>query len=99
MTVTQLAELSNCSEACVSQVKHGTRPPSARLIQSTVGSGHYTKTKGAQVGKHAYFRAMRAFYRWLYSPRSGFNLESQTNPMTWVDAPKVPRRILPSLSK
>jgi site-specific recombinase XerC len=35
---------------------------------------------------------MRAFYRWLYSPRSGFNLEAQVNPVAWVDAPKVPRR-------
>jgi integrase/recombinase XerD len=42
---------------------------------------------------------MRAFYRWLYSPRSGFNLEAQANPMAWVDVPKVPKRILPSLSK
>ncbi|MDM7999312.1 MAG: tyrosine-type recombinase/integrase [Dehalococcoidia bacterium] len=53
----------------------------------------------SQAGKHAYFRAMKAFYRWLYSPRSGFNLQSQANPMTWVDAPKVPKRILPSLSR
>ncbi len=44
-------------------------------------------------------RAMRAFYRWLYSPRSGFNLETQANPMAWVDAPKVPKRILSSLSR
>ncbi len=53
----------------------------------------------SQAGKHAYFRAMRAFYRWLYSPRSGFNLEAKVNPMAWVDAPKVPKRILPSLSR
>ena len=155
LTVTELAELSNCSKGYISQVKHGIRPPSAKLIQAIVGSGHYTKTKGAhsrqvvdlflqsrrdglspntvdgfyrmylekaipslglsptpakinayinslacsQAGKHAYFRAMRAFYRWLYSPRSGFNLEAQANPMMWVDAPKVPKRILPSLTK
>ena len=154
-SVTQLAELSNCSKGYISQVKHGIRPPSAKLIQAILSSGHYTKTNGAhgrqglelflesrrdglspntidgfyrmylakaipclglsptpakinayinslpcsQAGKHAYFRAMRAFYRWLYSPRSGFNLETQTNPMQWVDAPKVPKRILPSLSK
>ena len=155
LSVTQLAELSNCSKGYISQVKHGIRPPSAKLIQAILSSGHYTKTNGAhgrqglelflesrrdglspntidgfyrmylakaipclglsptpakinayinslpcsQAGKHAYFRAMRAFYRWLYSPRSGFNLETQTNPMQWVDAPKVPKRILPSLSK
>jgi site-specific recombinase XerD len=53
----------------------------------------------SQAGKHAYFRAMRVFYRWLYSPRSGFNLEARANPMAWVDPPKVPKRILPSLSR
>jgi site-specific recombinase XerD len=50
-------------------------------------------------GKHAYFRALRAFYNWLYSPRSGFKLESKENPILWVDAPKVPKIILPSLSR
>jgi site-specific recombinase XerD len=49
-------------------------------------------------GKHAYFRVLRAFYRWLYSPKSEFSLNGQSNPMTWVDAPKVPRLILPSLT-
>jgi len=50
-------------------------------------------------GKHAYFRAVRAFYNWLYSPRSGFDLKGKENPIVWVDAAKVPRMILPSLSK
>jgi site-specific recombinase XerD len=50
-------------------------------------------------GKHAYFRALRAFYNWLYSPRSGFDMKGKENPMRWVDAPKVPKLILPSLSK
>ena len=132
LTVTQLAELSNCSKGYISQVKHGVRPPSAKLVEALVGSESYTKTKSAQAyralelflksqrdglshntvdgfygmyltkaipvlglsptpaktnayldslpcsqaGKHAYFRAMRAFYRWLYSPRSGFSLEA-----------------------
>jgi site-specific recombinase XerC len=35
----------------------------------------------------------------VYSPRSGLNLEAQANPINWVDAPKVPKRILPSLSQ
>ena len=155
LNVTQLAELSNCSKGYISQVKHGIRPPSAKLIPSIVDSNDYKNTKGAQgckaldlflasrrdglspntvdgfyrmylskavpslglsptpakidayinslscsqAGKHVYFRAMRAFYRWVYSPRSGFNLEAQVNPVAWVDPPKVPRRILPSLGR
>ena len=49
-------------------------------------------------GKHAYFRALRAFYKWLYSRRSGYNLNPQDNPIEFVDAPKVGMRILPSLT-
>jgi site-specific recombinase XerD len=50
-------------------------------------------------GRHAYFRALRCFYNWLYSPRSGFDLKGRENPIVWVDAPKVPKLILPSLDK
>jgi len=50
-------------------------------------------------GKHAYFRVLRAFYNWLYSPKSGMQLYRQDNPMLLVDAPKVERKILPSLSQ
>jgi site-specific recombinase XerD len=50
-------------------------------------------------GKHAYFRALKAFYNWLYSPRSGFKLNAQDNPILIVDAPKLSRRILPSLTQ
>ncbi|MFC1979940.1 tyrosine-type recombinase/integrase, partial [Chloroflexota bacterium] len=49
-------------------------------------------------GKHAYFRALRAFYNWLYSRKSGYNLNPQDNPILIVDAPKVEQRILPSLT-
>ncbi len=48
-------------------------------------------------GKHAYYRALRAFYNWLYSPRSGYNLKD--NPMLLVESPKVGKRILPSLTE
>jgi len=50
-------------------------------------------------GKHAYFRALRAFYNWIYSPRSGFDMKGKENPIVWVDAPKVPKLILPSFNK
>jgi site-specific recombinase XerD len=49
-------------------------------------------------GKHAYYRALRAFYNWLYSPKSGLKLNPQSNPILLVDAPKVGKKILPSLT-
>ena len=49
-------------------------------------------------GKHAYYRVLRAFYNWLYSPRSGQGLNLQDNPMLAVESPKVEKRILPSLT-
>ena len=49
-------------------------------------------------GKHAYYRALRCFYNWLYSPKSGMKLNPQDNPMSLVDAPKVEKKILPSLT-
>ena len=49
-------------------------------------------------GKHAYYRALRAFYNWLYSPKSGHGLNPQDNPMLLVESPKVEKRILPSLT-
>ncbi len=56
-------------------------------------------TKCASGGRHAYYRSLRAFYNWLYSARSGFGLNPQRNPIRQVDSPKVPRKILPSLSQ
>jgi integrase/recombinase XerD len=50
-------------------------------------------------GKHAYFRVLRAFYNWLYSRKSGYNLNTQDNPILLVDSPKVGKRILPSLTE
>jgi site-specific recombinase XerD len=49
-------------------------------------------------GKHAYFRALRTFYRWLYSPKSGYKLNLQDNPMLLIEASKVEKRMLPSLT-
>jgi len=50
-------------------------------------------------GKHAYYRAISVFYNWLYSPKSGFNLKPDQNPITFIDPPKRPKLILPSLTK
>jgi site-specific recombinase XerD len=49
-------------------------------------------------GKNAYYRSLRAFYNWLYSPSSGFSFTPQDNPILWIDAPKIPELILPSLT-
>ncbi len=49
-------------------------------------------------GKHGYYRALRTFYRWLYSPKSGYKLNLQDNPILLVEAPKVEKKILPSLT-
>jgi site-specific recombinase XerD len=48
-------------------------------------------------GKHSYYRCLHTFYCWLYSPKSGFNLNTQDNPMLIVEAPKVEKKVLPSL--
>ncbi|MFC1921576.1 tyrosine-type recombinase/integrase, partial [Chloroflexota bacterium] len=50
-------------------------------------------------GKYGYFKCLRAFYNWLYSPRSGLDFKTEHNPITWVDAPKRPQLILPSLTR
>ena len=49
-------------------------------------------------GKHAYFRVLKTFYNWLYSPKSSYDLNPQSNPILLVDPPKVEKRILPSLT-
>ena len=49
-------------------------------------------------GKHAYYRALKAFYNWLYSPKSGYKLNAQNNPVLNIDPPKLDRKILPSLT-
>jgi site-specific recombinase XerD len=49
-------------------------------------------------GKHAYYRVLRAYFNWLYSVKSGQQLNQGDNPILNVDPPKVERKILPSLS-
>ncbi|MCJ7655486.1 MAG: tyrosine-type recombinase/integrase, partial [Dehalococcoidia bacterium] len=61
-------------------------------------SDYMTSLPWSNGGKHAYFRTLRTFYRWLYSPKSGLRLNLQDNPMLLIDPPKVEKRILPSLT-
>jgi site-specific recombinase XerD len=72
----------------------------ARPSSSPFKINDYLKSLSGNMGnKHAHYRALRAFFNWLYSPRSGMGLRLQDNPLLYVDAPKVPKLILPSLSK
>jgi transcriptional regulator with XRE-family HTH domain len=131
LPVSELAQLSNLSKAYISQVKHGKRPPSQKLVQTILDfqknrgrqyepepydvlrlflrsrreglsprtlefyEGYLKKSVGhlglapsaralnaflssltcSEGGKHAYYRALRTFFRWLYSPRSGLGLK------------------------
>jgi site-specific recombinase XerD len=61
-------------------------------------SRYLESLKCSNGGRHAYYRALRAFYNWLYSRKSGFNLNPQDNPILYVDPPKVEKKILPSLT-
>jgi hypothetical protein len=50
-------------------------------------------------GKHAYYRALKAFYNRPYSLSSRYSLNPQYNPIPGVDPPKVEKRILPSQTR
>jgi integrase/recombinase XerC len=149
LSVSQIAELSNLSKAYISQVKHGKRPPSQKLLlgladhvkprkpekdyfnlflQSRQAMGvsprtldfykdrlsrfilqvNYLKASrqamerylnsipANQYGlatRHASFRAIKTFYRWL---NAEYGLPNPTAGMT---APILSKPILPSLEK
>lgn len=50
-------------------------------------------------GRHAYYRAIRCFFNWAYSPASGLDLKPSDNPITWVKPPKVDEKIMPAQDK
>ncbi len=150
-----IAETGKLSKSYISQVKHGKRQPSQRLIgvildllpqsndreklaaiDNTLNSfiksrrqgispntirdyriilskalsvlglspktsdiNRYLRSLSCSIGgKYGYFKDLRAFYNWLYSPRSGLPFKPENNPVAWVDAPKRPAIILPSLT-
>ena len=75
----------------------------ARSVVGTRTTGHEVKhfldsLQCSNGGKHAYYRALRAFYNWLYSPKSGHGLNPQDNPILMVESPKVEKKILPSFT-
>ena len=47
-------------------------------------------------GRHAYYRAIRSFFNWAYSPASELGLDPAKNPITWVKPPQVPKRLMPA---
>jgi len=47
-------------------------------------------------GRKAYFRAIRCFFNWAYSPASGLGFKPADNPITWVKPPKVNEKIMPA---
>jgi transcriptional regulator with XRE-family HTH domain len=51
MTVSELALLSNFSKAYISQVKHGQRPPSKKLLKSLIKLPEDDKRNGADLQK------------------------------------------------
>ena len=60
---------------------------------------HFLKPlKYTNGGRHGYYLALRCFYNWLYSYKSGYGFDPQSNPMLQVEPPKVERIILPSLT-
>lgn len=69
----------------------GTPPSKVKAYLDTVN--------GSLGNKHAHYRALRVFFRWLYSPKSGMRLNPLDNPMLYVDAPKLQKLILPSLTR
>ncbi|MFC1934918.1 tyrosine-type recombinase/integrase [Chloroflexota bacterium] len=70
------------------------------LRPATKGINAYLKSLTCSLGgKYDYFKCIRAFYNWLYSPSSGFKFRPEDNPVLWVDAPKRPQLILPNLTK
>ncbi|MFC1911699.1 tyrosine-type recombinase/integrase [Chloroflexota bacterium] len=75
----------------------------AKCVVGTEVSGRQIKLfidslRCSNGGKHSYYRTLRVFYNWLYSRKSGYNLNTQNNPILIVDAPKVEKKILPSLT-
>jgi integrase len=74
--------------------------PFLGLTPSPKKINHYLNSLSCSVGgKHAYFRAISVFCNWLYSPRSGFGFGTRDNPIAFVDPPKRPKLIMPSLSR
>jgi len=155
LTVSELVEFSKLTKGYISQVKHGLRPPSEKLLDSIrQHCSKVTKDNGRTIekhydaflksrrdglsprtlefyecylkkalpildlaptpnklnsflnsltcsvgGKHAYYRAISVFYNWLYSPKSGYKCDMNSNPILMTEPPKMPKLIMPSLTK
>jgi len=47
-------------------------------------------------GQNAYVRVLRAFFKWVYSPKSGLGLRYEDCPSPWIEHLRVPERIMPA---
>jgi len=66
------------------------------ITPTTSQINHFLKSLSCTLGgKYGYFKCIRAFYNWLYSPRAGLGFDPSKNPVTWVEAPQRPKLILP----
>ncbi len=53
--------------------------------------------KGISSGvRAAYYRAIRRFFNWAFSPASRLGLSPSENPIAWVKPPKVTSKIMPA---
>jgi site-specific recombinase XerD len=75
--------------------------PPLKLLSSTAEIqdfvDHRCGKKGiSEGGRNAYFRSIRAFFNWAFSPASGKGLIPSENPIIWVKPPKVNAKIMPA---
>ncbi|MBN1367179.1 MAG: tyrosine-type recombinase/integrase [Dehalococcoidales bacterium] len=59
---------------------------------------NFLKTRQCNAAKFDYYSVLRIFYNWLYSRNSGYGLNVQDNPILNVEAPRVEKKILVSLT-
>jgi integrase len=68
-----------------------TTPQIQRFIDHDCGK------KGISAGgRHAYYRAIRAFFNWAFSPASNLGLNPAENAITYVRPPKVEKKLMPA---
>ena len=69
------------------------------LTPTTAEINRFMQSLGCTLGgKYGYYKCLRAFYNWLFSPKSEYSFRSENNPITWVEAPKRPVLILTALT-
>jgi len=71
--------------------------PPLRLTSKTAEIQSFIDDRNCKPGgQHAYFRAIRCFFNWVYSPASELGFNPIENPIAWVKPPKVGTKIMPA---